>query len=133
METEKMHELTEQLRQNFYFKAGKTMSYFGLRKVIGEEAMYTFNTENCLEGIVILHVDDFHMGGNANFHEKATKKIQELFAFGKLEEKSFLFTGMDIQGKKSFIEANQNAYRDSLETFEIDSRHLNNTRSSEEL
>ena len=105
-----------------YLKVDKTLKTLGLRKVTGEEAMYTFNTEKGLEGIVILHVDGFDMGGNANFHENVTKKIQEVFDFGKVEESNFRFTGIDITETEDFIEANQNEYRNSLEIIKVEDK-----------
>ena len=93
----------------------------GCKKVTGDDAMYTYHDKNGkLSSLVCLYVDDFKSAGTKEFHIKVTNCLQNRFTFGKREEWSFRFTGLDISFTEDSITVKQNEYRDSLEEIKIE-------------
>ena len=107
--------------RHLYLKIDEVLKELGCTKVTGDDAMYTCHDETKkLIGIVSLYVDDFNSAGTKDFHKKVTDPLQKRFTFGKKEEGSFRFTGLDILHREDGIVVKQNDYRDSLEEVEID-------------
>ena len=120
--------------RNFYLSVDETLRKLGCKKVTGEEALYTFHDENGkLAGMVGIHVDDFNAAGNEYFHEKITDELQKIYVFGKIEEKEFRFTGVDIKECEDGIEVNQAKFCESLKEIEIsDKRNTERELTTEE-
>ena len=107
--------------RHLYLKIDEVLQELGCKKVTGDDAMYTYHDEKGkLIGIVSLYVDDFNSAGTKDFHKKVTDPLQKRFTFGKKEEGSFRFTGLDILHTENGIVVKQNDYRDSLEEVQID-------------
>ena len=107
--------------RHLYLKIDEVLKELGCKKVTGDDAMYTCHDENGkLIGIVCLYVDDFNSAGTKEFHKNITDLLQKKFTFGKKEEGSFRFTGLDISHTDDGIIVKQNDYRDSLEEISID-------------
>ena len=66
------------------------------RDLTGEQILFTKHNKECLEGMICLYVDDFIYSGNGSFHNEVIEKIQKKFTFGKKEQDSFRFRGLDI-------------------------------------
>ena len=105
-------------------KFDEVLKELGCKKVTGDDAMYTYHNENGkLSGLVCLYVDNFNSAGTKEFHNKVTNLLQKRFTFGKREERSFRFTGLDISYTEDSIIVKQNNYRDSLEEIKIDNNN----------
>ena len=101
---------------HLYLKIDEALKELGCKKVTGDDAMYTNHDKNGkLSGIICLYVDDFNSAGTKEFHKKVTDLLQKRLTFGKKEERSFRFTGLDISYTEDSIIVKQNDYRDSLE------------------
>ena len=107
--------------RHLYLKIDEVLKELGCKKVTGDDAMYTCHDENGkLIGIVCLYVDDFNSAGTKEFHKNITDLLQKKFTFGKKEEGSFRFTGLDISHTDDGIIVKQNDYRDSIEEITIE-------------
>ena len=67
-----------------------------------------------------LHVDDLIMAGSDIFHQEVGGKLQKIFKFSKVEEKSFKCCGCNILARENGdIEVDQNNYLEKLKEIEI--------------
>ena len=64
-------------------------------------------------------MDDFNCSGKESFHKEVTEEIQKKLTFGKKEETSFRFTGLDFLEKDDEMLVKQNQYCESLKEIEI--------------
>ena len=56
-----------------------------------------YNKKGQLEGLILLHVDDFLLAGSDNFAVLVTKKIEDAFRIGKRKVTNFRYVGLDIE------------------------------------
>ena len=99
----------------FYLQLAEKLEDLGLHKVHSDGAMFTYVKDQKLQGLVISHVDDLILAGNATFKEEVEDKLKEFFTFSKIEEKSFTYCGCRIVVEDDgSIELDQNEYIDSL-------------------
>lgn len=105
--------------RNWFLAVEKTLTDLGCTKVTGDDALFMYHNESGLQGLACIHVDDFSLAGNAVFKEKILNKLLEKFTFGKVEEHTFRFTGLDIKEKEGTIVIDQDQYCNSLEEMKI--------------
>ena len=105
-----------------------------MKTVSGDEAFfYMHNNKGELMGICILHVDDFLIAGNQEFHLKVGKQLCNRFTFGKIETENFKFTGIEIEQEHGDINIGQNEFVQSLKPISIDRvGNKNNKLTNEE-
>ena len=72
--------------------------------------------EGKLHGLIILNVDDLIIAGTELFEKEVVAKLQDVFRFSKVEEKTFTYCGCRVSvNDDGSIELDQNNYVDSLE------------------
>jgi hypothetical protein len=71
-----------------------------MKPVSGDEAFFTMVKDGKLEGLCILHVDDFLVAGQSNFLTALDIQLHGRFKFGKIESRRFKFTGLNIEQKE---------------------------------
>ena len=104
----------------FYLQMADTLEGLGCHRIHSDGAFFTFVKKGKLQGLVILNVDDLIIAGNERFEKEIVTKLQEVFKFSKVEEKSFTYCGcrVNVNVDDGSIELDQNAYVDSLETID---------------
>ena len=113
--------------RHLYLRIDEVLRELGMKKVTGDEALYTYHDENGkLAGLVCLYVDDFNSAGTEKFHNLIIKPLQRKFTFGKKEDKKFRFAGFDISKEKDAIIVDQNDYKDSLQMIEVEEKDEGN-------
>ena len=106
--------------RKFWLKVKAVFSKIGLRKLVGDEALYFKNDENGdLEGMISTHIDDFNLAGSEKFLESVTEEIKKVLDVSKVEDGKFRFTGIDVERFEDRIELSINDYAASLEDIEI--------------
>ena len=105
-----------------------------------DKALYRwYNKKGQLEGLILLHVDDFLLAGSDNFAVFVTKKIEDAFRIGKRKVTNFRYVGLDIEQTAEGIIVHQEHYIDEVEEIMLfDKRNRNsdepfNTKESREL
>ena len=63
--------------------------------------------------MLLLHVDDFLMGGSESFVETTTDMFKTALTVSKIEDDVFRFVGLDIKHKDKTIEVSMNDYVDA--------------------
>ena len=66
-----------------------------------EAFFYHHDEEGNLDGLFILHVDDFLVSEKKEFLENLGKHLTERFVFGKMVESNFKYTGVKIEQKQN--------------------------------
>ena len=82
--------------RKWYLGVIETLEENGMKALIGDEATFYYRVNNKLEGIIILHVDDFLALGSDLLFNNVVKNIKEKFKFSKIEDSNFRFCGLYI-------------------------------------
>lgn len=77
--------------------------------------MFYWKRENILEGLFVIHVDDFIHSGTTSFEKEVVYKLRDVFRIGKIEENYFKYVGLNIQHNNGNIEVSQNDFIDSMQ------------------
>ena len=89
-----------------------------------------YNKKGQLEGLIVLHVDDFLLAGSDNFAVLVTKKIEDAFRIGKRKVTNFRYVGLDIEQTAEGIIVRQEHYIDEVEEIMLfDKRNRNSDES----
>merc|ERR1712030_248662 len=120
--------------RKFGLKIKKVFKNFGLKKLIGDEALYYKHNKNEeLIGLMSTHVDDFSLAGTEEFLNTATEEIRKNLDISKVEDGKFRFTGIDVEQFDNRIEISMDDYVASLEDIEIREDKSAETLNREEM
>ena len=75
-----------------------------------------------LEGVFVMHVDDFWYAGTENLKKRATTKIQEKLKVGKHMERNFRHVGLNITQTGKGVITEQNNYISSIQPIPVSLR-----------
>ena len=92
----------------------------GMKNLSGDEAYFYLVKNGNLIGMILLHVDDFMIAGNSEFHEYVLKNLEKRFTFGKIASGNFKFTGLNIVEMGDCIYVDQNEYIQALKPIKTD-------------
>ena len=106
--------------RKWYLAVKETMTSMGMKNLSGDEAFFYILKDGKLIGMCLIHVDDFLVAGNDIFFKLVQDKLEKRFTFGKIECRSFKFTGLNIRETKDGIMVDQNEYIQSLQPIKID-------------
>ena len=100
--------------RNWFLAVKEALVKMGMRSLSGDDAVFYSIRNGKLEGICLLHVDDFLIGGSEGFLSFALKSLLNRFTFGKIESKKFKFTGLNVEQTEEGIFIDQNEYIQAL-------------------
>ena len=73
--------------RKFWLRVKAVFEKIGLRKLVGDEALYYKHNENGdLVGMISTHVDDFSLAGSEDFLISVTEEIRKTLDISKVEE-----------------------------------------------
>ena len=76
--------------RKWFLAVKEQLTKIGMKTVSGDEAFfYMHNEKGELMGLCILHVDDFLIAGNQDFHDKVAEQLCSRFTIGKIETENF--------------------------------------------
>ena len=78
--------------RKWFLTVKEQLTEFRMKNLSGDDAFFYRIKKDCLDGICILHVDDFLISGSKEFHKEVARKLKGRFTFGKVEVESFKFT-----------------------------------------
>ena len=91
----------------------------GMRVCQYEPAMFMFEKDGVLEGIICIHVDDFCWGGTERFEEYVISSLKEDFLVGTTDSGQFKYVGIHINQGSDGISLDQGSYIKSLQQVEM--------------
>ena len=107
--------------RSWYFAVKEQICKLGMKTLSGDSSFFYLQKDGKLIGICIIHVDDFLIGGSEEFHEIIKKSLMTKFTFGKVENRKFKFTGLNIEQRNDgTIYIDQNEYIQSLQPIDIE-------------
>ena len=120
--------------RKFWLKVKTVFNEIGLKRLEGDEAVYYKYDENGnLDGMVSTHVDDFNLAGSKSFVTMVTERIRTALDVSKVEDRSFRFTGIDVEQVDGSIVISMNDYANSLEEIKIREDRSDESLSREEM
>ena len=72
--------------------------------------MFLWYFNECLEGLVALHVDDFLYAGSKLFQDTIVSKITPSFVIGNEENSNFMYLGIQLHCLDNKIELSMKSY-----------------------
>ena len=80
-----------------------------------------------LEGVILLHVDDFFLTGSNLFNKHVVKVLISKFKIGKRKSGDFRYVGLKIRKEETGISVNQDLYAEEIEEVRFDVKGRSNT------
>ena len=83
-----------------------------------DKALFRWYVNGHLEGVFVMHVDDFLYAGTENFKKTVITKIQGKFKVGKHIEGNFRNVGLEITQTEEGVIGEQTNYINSIHLFQ---------------
>ena len=98
--------------RKFWLRIKKLLKENKFENVKGDEAFYIKKEGDKVEGMLVLHVDNFLMAGSSKF---TTNMLKDNLTVSKIEDNDFRFVGIDMKLADNKIVVNMEEYVKSLE------------------
>ena len=82
--------------RNWFLSVKETLTELGCKQSHLDKAVFRWYHKNMLEGIILLHVDDFFVSGNERFIEAVVQIVCIKFQVGKKKQGNFKYVGLNI-------------------------------------
>ena len=86
-----------------------------------DPALFYFIHDGVLQGILVVHVDDFLYAGTTSFHETVIKKLFEVFVVGSEAKQSMKFLGYNLVQNKGCVSVSLKQYVDLINPVKVSS------------
>ena len=97
--------------RKWFHSTTETLLSLGMSQSMGDNCLFYYRRHGKLEGILIVHVDDYLSAGSDIFQQHIMNKLRDKYKFGTISNKEFVYTGIQIQqDDESNIYANQNEF-----------------------
>ena len=106
--------------RNWYISVRDTLIKLNCKQSHLDKAVFRWYNGEKLEGILVLHVDDFLITGTEKFYQCVMKVLGEKFQVGSRQEGNFKYVGLNIVTKDDSIEISQNHYVNEISEVEIE-------------
>ena len=125
--------------RNWFFSVKNELGRLGCLQSKFDPAVFylpSLSTVCSLEGMLVVHVDDFIHSGSKKFDEEVVKKFRETFQTSKTEQSIFKYVGLNIENHDDHIQVSQDKFVRNFENIPISPSRLsqkNSKLTSEEL
>ena len=82
--------------RKWYLKVKNILSSLGVKMSIYDEALFYYQVNGVLQGLVGIHVDDFFHAGTNLFATKIINVLKETFEISQEDETYFDYVGLEI-------------------------------------
>ena len=120
----------------WYMTIKSFLSGLGMSQSRGDSCLFMYRKGAVLEGMILVHIDDFLAAGSKHYEKEVVQKMLEKFKFGTISSEKFMYTGIEInQDEKKRISMNQDQFIKDLSEYQFlkqDSHKiLNKTENSQ--
>ena len=119
----------EDASRNWYFSVKEELVKLGCKQSELDKALFRWYNNGMLEGIFVMHVDDFLFAGTDAFNKTVIDPIVRKYKVGKRQVDNFRYVGLDIIQDESGIRVNQNEYGTEIQEIPISSRRKSDRTS----
>ena len=81
-----------------------------------DKALFDYKVDDCIQGILLVHVDDFLWYGSDNFKERVISPLKVIFQISKKNDTAFKYIGVYLKTRNDILSFNQEAYIDCIES-----------------
>ena len=105
--------------RNWYFSVRDELVRLGCKQSELDKALFRWYNNGNLEGIFVMHVDDFLFAGTQTFNKDVIDPIVSKYQVGRRQIDSFRYVGLQVSQNESGITVNQDEYGSELEEITI--------------
>ena len=110
----------------WFLTAKRLLEKLGCKCLSLDYSVYIYHdSEGKLAGFLVIHVDDFLVGGNSEFKRNVIDELMKILKISCREQDNFRYIGWDISQNEDGIEIDQNAYKELIETVKISNHRRN--------
>ena len=84
-----------------------------------DKALFIWKPNFDVQGLIIIHVDDFLWSGSREFKEKVVLKLQSIFKISKMEEEAFKYLGINLTQVDGELLLEQKQYVNSINALPV--------------
>ena len=104
----------------WYLTVREELVKLGMKPSVHDEAIFTFEWDNKLHGVVSTHVDDFCWAGSQKFEEQVIGKLRLVFKVKSEEKYSFKYLGLDLSQENDKIIVKQDLYVQKIDLIRLE-------------
>lgn len=114
--------------RNWFLSVKKELVQLKCEQSKLDPALFYWHREDKLEGLFLMHVDDFLWAGSDQFKENVISPLRMKFHFGKEMNTSFRYIGLDIEQDEGQIYLHQHEYTEEIKQLDrtMDSGDIQN-------
>ena len=110
--------------RNWYQSVVKELVDLGCFQSKHDPALFTKKDLKGLQGILLIHVDDFIYAGSEQFENDVVLGVKRTFEVGKEDEGCFKYIGLNIQQKENLTTLDQQKFIESLNDIPINIKRM---------
>ena len=111
----------EDASRNWYFSVKDELTKLGCKQSELDKALFRWYNNGKLEGIFVMHVDDFLFAGTEDFNKNVIEPIASKYKVGKRMIDNFRYLGLSVTQDGSSVKVNQNDYGAEMEEIPVSS------------
>ena len=115
--------------RNWYFSVRDELIKLGCKQSELDKALFWWHNSEGLEGVFVMHVDDFLFAGTSSFRKKVIDPIVQKYKVGKWQANDFLYVGLEISKVDDGIKVQQSSYESELKEIPITMNRRSNKTS----
>ena len=96
--------------RKWYFKVEEVLVRLGCKKAKLDHCFFFYRSQDKLQGIMLVWVDDIFYAGTEKFENEVMKQVAEEFLIGRTEEETFIYIGLAIKTTEKGITLDQEDY-----------------------
>ena len=104
----------------WYLRVFEELKKLDVTVSIYDKATFVKRNSGEVQGIMIVHVDDFLWAGSADFVEQVIVPLRDIFKISKELDTAFKYVGIDLKQTKNLIVVNQDQYVATIKPINID-------------
>ena len=113
--------------RNWFLSVKEELLKLGCKQSHLDKAVFRWYYQEKLEGVILLHVDDFVLTGSNLFNEHVEKELIKKFKIGRRKSSDFRYVGLKIKKEETGISVNRDLYAEEIEEVRFDVKGRSNT------
>ena len=105
--------------RNWFFSVKEDLTKLNCKQSKLDHALFRWYNRGRLEGVFVMHVDDFLFCGTTEFNKNVIEKISKKYKVGKRSVNHFKYVGLNMAKNEHGIYVDQETYADELEEIHI--------------
>ena len=115
--------------RHWFFTVVEELSKIGFTQSKYDPSLFYWYDEQCLQGLLMMHVDDFIHCGTEVFEKKVVAKLKSAFLVGKEEQESFNYIGLTVKHAQNGIIVSQEQYTKKLQVIPVEKETVQQNKS----